>query len=38
MTLYHGSNVDIQKIELSKCSPNKDFEKGILSYDHKRTG
>lgn len=29
MTLYHGSNVDIQKIELSKCRPNKDFGKGF---------
>lgn len=29
MTLYHGSNVDIQKIEFSKCRPNKDFGKGF---------
>ena len=29
MRLYHGSNVDIQKIELSKCRPNKDFGKGF---------
>ena len=27
--LYRGSNVDIQKIELSKCRPNKDFGKGF---------
>ena len=34
MTLYHGSNVDIQKIELSKCRPNKDFGKGF-SFNEK---
>lgn len=29
MILYHGSNVDIQKIDLAKCRPNKDFGKGF---------
>lgn len=29
MILYHGSNLDIQKIELSKCRPNKDFGQGF---------
>lgn len=29
MTLFHGSNVNIQKIDLSKCRPNKDFGKGF---------
>lgn len=29
MILYHGSNIDIQKIELSKCRPNKDFGQGF---------
>ncbi len=29
MILYHGSNIDIQKIELSKCNPNKDFGQGF---------
>lgn len=29
MILYHGSNLDIQKIELPKCRPNKDFGQGF---------
>lgn len=29
MILYHGSNVDIQKIDLAKCKPNKDFGRGF---------
>ena len=29
MILYHGSNVDIQEIDLSKCKPNKDFGQGF---------
>lgn len=29
MILYHGSNVDIKKISLLKCKPNKDFGKGF---------
>lgn len=29
MILYHGSNIDIQEISLSKCKPNKDFGKGF---------
>lgn len=29
MILYHGSNVDIKTIDLSKCSPNKDFGRGF---------
>ena len=29
MILYHGSNVDIKEIDLSKCRPNKDFGKGF---------
>lgn len=29
MILYHGSNLDIQKIELLKCRPNKDFGQGF---------
>lgn len=29
MILYHGSNTDIDKINLSKCKPNKDFGKGF---------
>ena len=29
MILYHGSNTDIDCIDLSKCRPNKDFGKGF---------
>ena len=29
MILYHGSNCDIQEIDLNKCKPNKDFGKGF---------
>lgn len=33
MTLYHGSNVAIEKIELSVCSPDKDFGRGFYLTD-----
>lgn len=29
MILYHGSNTEIQKIDLSKSKPNKDFGKAL---------
>lgn len=29
MKLYHGSNTDIEEIDLSKCRPNKDFGCGF---------
>ena len=29
MILYHGSNMTFDKIELSKCLPNKDFGRGF---------
>lgn len=29
MILYHGSNVKIEDIDLSRCNPNKDFGKGF---------
>ncbi|MDR2898454.1 MAG: DUF3990 domain-containing protein [Spirochaetaceae bacterium] len=29
MILYHGSNTEIESIELSKCRPNKDFGRGF---------
>lgn len=29
MILYHGSNIDIKSIDLSKCKPYKDFGKGF---------
>ena len=29
MILYHGSNLKISKIDLSKCIPYKDFGKGF---------
>lgn len=31
MKLYHGSNVEIDKIDLSKCMPHKDFGKGFYT-------
>ena len=34
MKLYHGSNVPIDAIDLSRCRPNKDFGQGFyLSPD-----
>ena len=33
MILYHGTNCDIQEIDLSKCSPNKDFGRGFYLTD-----
>lgn len=29
MILYHGSNLKIEKIDLSKCKPYKDFGQGF---------
>jgi hypothetical protein len=29
MKVYHGSHIKVDKIELSKCKPNKDFGKGF---------
>ena len=31
MILYHGSNVEIEKIDLSKCKPFKDFGAGFYT-------
>lgn len=37
MILYHGSNVEIGKIDLGKSRPNKDFGKGFyLSEDYQQ--
>lgn len=33
MRLYHGSNVDFDKINLAKCRPNKDFGQGFYLTD-----
>lgn len=33
MTLYHGSNVLIDHIDLSMSKPNKDFGKGFYLTD-----
>ena len=33
MILYHGSNVDINRIDLSKCRPYKDFGRGFYLTD-----
>lgn len=29
ITLYHGSNVEINEVDLGKCKPGKDFGKGF---------
>ena len=31
MRLYHGSNMEIEKVDLSKCMPNKDFGCGFYT-------
>jgi len=31
MTLYHGSNIEIVKIDLGKCRPFKDFGRGFYT-------
>lgn len=37
MKLYHGTNMDFDKIDLSKSKPNKDFGRGFyLSADYKQ--
>ena len=33
MILYHGSNLRIVNIDLSKCRPNKDFGRGFYLTD-----
>lgn len=33
MKLYHGSNIEIESINLSKCRPYKDFGKGFYLTD-----
>lgn len=32
MILYHGTNCKIEKIDLKKCSPNKDFGRGFYLW------
>ena len=36
MKLYHGSNIAIEKIDLSKGRPAKDFGRGFYLSDDKR--
>ncbi|WP_295729056.1 DUF3990 domain-containing protein [uncultured Muribaculum sp.] len=36
MTLYHGSNIEIDRIDLDKCRPYKDFGKGFYLTDIRR--
>jgi hypothetical protein len=31
MILYHGSNIEIEKIDLRKCRPHKDFGRGFYT-------
>ncbi len=33
MKLYHGTNCEIEEIDLRKCSPNKDFGRGFYLTD-----
>lgn len=33
MILYHGTNIDIQSIDLALCRPYKDFGKGFYTTD-----
>lgn len=33
MKLYHGTNQDIEAIDLSLCMPNKDFGRGFYLTD-----
>lgn len=33
MKLYHGTNVEFDRILLSKCRPNKDFGRGFYLTD-----
>lgn len=33
MTLYHGTNIDIQAIDLALCRPYKDFGKGFYTTE-----
>lgn len=33
ITLYHGSNMTIDSIDLKRCSPNKDFGRGFYLTD-----
>ena len=35
MILYHGSNIYIESIDLSKSKPNKDFGKGFYLSENK---
>ena len=32
MILFHGSNIEINRIDLSKCRPYKDFGRGFYQY------
>lgn len=37
MILYHGTNMEFDKIDLKKCRPNKDFGRGFyLTHIHKQ--
>ena len=35
MRLYHGTNVDFDKIDLTKSRPNKDFGQGFYLSDNR---
>lgn len=31
LKLFHGSNMEIDRVDLSKCMPNKDFGSGFYT-------
>lgn len=33
MILYHGTNIEIDEIDLDKCRPYKDFGKGFYTTE-----
>ena len=35
MILYHGSNTQVEAVDLSRCRPNKDFGQGFYLTPHK---
>ena len=36
MILYHGTNCEVETIDLQKCTPNKDFGRGFYLTDIKK--
>ncbi|MDR1895055.1 MAG: DUF3990 domain-containing protein [Spirochaetales bacterium] len=38
MILYHGSNLEIEAVQLSRCQPYKDFGRGFYTTAMKEDG